>query len=444
MGKKVWLVLIAVALLCPLAAGAEPVNSKMNVDFYGYLKLDTVYSTAFTVQNNFLDFVPPGNLRANHEEQRYRDRDSFAMTARQSRFGFLINGPASEGGISTRARIEMDFYGSMPATSGKANQNGIQIGYASDPAENKGAIMLRRATVEIIGDTWAVLAGNEWMVVSPLAPHVNNYTYAADVGNLGYRTPQIRFTGYAMDKQLILELAACNKMGDVDTLDIDTGRMHGAPTWEGGITYKTKEGLNVGLTGHYGMEEMQTRRANLYGYFGSQIESWSYNLHFNVPMGEIFAVSGEYYEGANLDGWYTGGQGNGWVVTEDGEREPLHSFGGWAELMIKPADNFKIYTGYGIDDVSDDQLRDGIIEGDDGVIPATATYFGGVGNKAITKNVMYYTNLNYNINAATMISLEWMQMISTYDNARELTPAGKLHWENGKVDRYTLSFWYMF
>ena len=420
--KKGLFLVLALLMVVGMAASADAgqVDSKYDVTFYGYVKLDAVYMDSYAVMDNFLVQVPAGNRGGNTE---FKDRDSFSMTARQSRFGFLITTPATDSGLITRGRLEADFYGSLPGRLAAGNQ---------DPEENKGGLMLRRATVEIIADNWSILAGNEWMVVSPIFPHVNNYPYGADAGNLGYRTPQIRLTGYMMDKSIILQLAATNKLGDMDTLDIDTGRMSGTPAWEAGVTYK-KDGLMVALTGHYGEEEIQTDREGLGAdYYGSRIESQSINLSFAVPLGDMFAISGEYFTGSNLDGWYTGAQGSGWVVDADGDREAVNSQGGWVELMAKPVDGVKCYVGYGVDDVDDDQLEDGTIE---------PGYSDKDGNSAITMNSMTYANVYYNVSPSTMVAFEWMQMTSEYDNADE---DSGLDWDDGVVNRYTLSFWYIF
>ncbi|HUT53975.1 MAG TPA: hypothetical protein VM658_11345 [bacterium] len=456
MGKKVWLVVLMAALLCPLLAGAGEVKSKYDVDFYGYVKLDAIYQMGYAFPG--LDFIlnaPPGNYvgfpnnaaygsatstirRPRGDEQENRDADAFGMTARQSRFGFLITGPQTDGGITTRARLEMDFYGYDPGRKASSNQ---------DPIENSGELRLRRAYVEIMGDNWSVLAGNEWMVISPIFPMLTgNYPYGADIGSLGYRTPQIRLTGYALDKKLKLEVAFDNKLGDPEAFgfDVDTGRAFGAPAYEYGITYAS-EGLMIAYTGHWAEEEIQsTRRGNL-GHFGERVNSYSNNVSIKVPIGDAIAIGGEYFEGANLDGWITGAQENGWLMNRHGDIEPLHCSGGWADIELKPMDNVKINGGWGLDDVSDNQLR---------LATLKPGYYGMPGDLAITKNQMWFANVGYNVTSSTMITMEWLQVISEYENAtaKHVTAAaggpgpGIPHrqFDNGVVNRYTLSFWYIF
>ncbi|MCK7489287.1 MAG: hypothetical protein MZU79_02825, partial [Anaerotruncus sp.] len=209
-------------------------------------------------------------------------------------------------------------------------------------------------------------------------------------------------------------------MGDVDTLDIDTGRLSAQPCWEAGITYK--DAFTLGLTGHYGREEIRTYRfngvADVLGNHGAMIDSWSANVHAIIPLGEMASISGEYYQGVNLDGWYTGGQGNGWVLTEDGDRESLESTGGWVQFMVAPAKPIKVYATFGIDDINDDQLKNGVLEA--GYIDADAATAGNQpksGNAVITKNHFCAAMVDYSVSPSTKISLEWMQVISDYSLA---------------------------
>jgi len=445
--KKVWVLVIALALVMPLiAAAAEPaaappakpsVTSKLAVDFYGYVKLDAGYQHGYA-NDNFISAAPAGNLvttrNALRDEQLNKDQNSFWMTARQSRIGFWINGPASDNGLKTRGHLEADFYGT-PAD------------------ENKGLLTLRIATVEIYNDSFNLLAGNDWMVVSPIFPHTNNYLYGLDLGNMAHRIPQIRLSLYALDQQLALQVAAVNKIGELDSLDVDTGRMNASPTWEWAVIYKNNENkFMLAYSGHFGLEEIQSKHYGKVGYYGANVPSFSHGVSLQLPLGDFFAINGEYYQGANLDGYYCGGQQSGWVLNKNRRREPLHSQGGWGEIMIKPNDSVRLYLGYGIDDVDDYQLYKAIIE---------PGYTNGNGNTAITKNQEYFANLELYINPSTKIAFEYKQVISEYGNAQHqikkaavpnvygkvATPIAapvRNNYSIGKVDRFTVSFWYIF
>jgi len=427
MAKKVWLVVLAMALVIPCMAGAGNVGGKFDVDLYGYLKTDVVYQKGLGVMHNFLvwalpsrGYTYPGSGIAGKIQN--KDFDQFGINSVQSRFGFLIHGPEVDG-VWSRGRLEADFYGKFISSAPFSNK---------DPEPNKGSLMLRRATVEFGGDNWAILAGNEWMVMSPIYPHVNNYPYGAEIGNLGYRTPQVRLTLYALDKQLALQVAADNKIGDIAFLDIDTGRASGKPTWEFGVSYNGKLGdnpLKLGVTGHIGVEAIPSlvagNTANL-EWSGREIDTWSIVGHAIVPIGSMITISGEYWQGANLDGWFTGAQGNGWLFDPaDHDYEALESTGGWGEIMIKPIKKIDVIGGYGVDDINDDQLEDGT---------AIIELVGANSKAAITKNEMYYAAINYHLNPAIMISGEWMQVLTEYDFMDA----------TGMTNRYTLAFWFFY
>lgn len=450
MSKRIWGLMVLGLALCPPAGGKADVKSKLDVMFYGYVKTDVVYQQGLGIMNNFLVYARPSNLSEypTGKESRVKNSDfhSFGINSVQSRFGFLISVPETNG-VWSRGRIELDFYGKFPMYG---SDYGVQYAYPknTDPEPNKGSPMLRRATVEIGGPNWEVLAGNEWMVVSPIYPHTNNYPYGAEAGNLGYRTPQVRLTLYALDKQLVFQVAADNKIGDPGWLDIDTGRASAKPTWEFGLTYKGKLGdkpMQIGVTGHTGVEAIPSVIILSGGtseliWHGREIATYSYNLHWIIPLGPNFIFSGEYFQGANLDGWFTGAQGQGWVYY-NGDYEPIRSTGGWAELMYKN-DKVEILGGYGVDDIDEDQLKDGRgrIEGN--------ILVNGQSNSAITRNQMVYAAVNYYVNPQTMVSLEWMQMITDYDlaNPKDCAKSGAtpLDWDSGVVNRYTLAFWFYF
>jgi len=390
---------------------AGDLTGRFDTYFYGYIKVDAVYMDAKAVQSNYLVLVPPANAKDANVD--YGDDSSFSVTARQSRFGFKIKGPGfgKEGQIL--GRLEMDFYGK----GGAVNE------------ENKGNLELRIATIEFKSPNWSLLVGNDWMVMSPLYPHVSNYTYGAEMGNLGYRMPQIRLTGYLLDGKLALMASAEEKIGDAGFKDIDTGDDAAQPDIQAGICWNSKlngKPLKVGVTGHYAQEELGSDL--IADNHKHRVESWSYNFHLSVPITKWLTISGEWFQGANLDGWYTGGVGQGWVETKDGEYEALKDTGGWAEIGLGPFKGIQIFGGYGVDDVDDDQLEDAVRSNakDEDEI-----------NKSITKNSMYYASVHYWLVPKVVdISLEWMQVTTEYGLNDAL--------DDGVVNRYTLSFWFFF
>jgi hypothetical protein len=103
------------------------------------------------------------------------------------------------------------------------------------------------------------------------------------------------------------------------------------------------------------------------------------------------------------------------------------------------ADKIEVIGGDGVDDINDDQLDRG---------RARIELAAGTSNGAITKNQMYYSAVNYYLNPQTMISLEWMQVLTEYGlaNPKDCNASGAtpVRWHDGMVNRYTLAFWFYF
>ncbi|MHC4751100.1 MAG: DcaP family trimeric outer membrane transporter, partial [Planctomycetota bacterium] len=138
----------------------KPVWSNLDIQLYGYLKLDAAYDTSRTDNGNYAKWVEPENNNKND--------DQFNMTANQSRFGMKITGPENDL-MSTSGRVEADFYGGGE--------------------ENKPKLMLRHAYMKLDWpvDRFNIIAGQTSDVISPLFPSTVNYSVGWWTGNIGYR-----------------------------------------------------------------------------------------------------------------------------------------------------------------------------------------------------------------------------------------------------------------
>jgi len=440
--KKLGILTMLLALFLSIGAkAAEPKNvvGSLDVTFYGYVKVDAIYEDAKAYGLDYIVWAPPGDLHDgtttvppgydDDDFEKNSDASAFGITARQTRFGFKIKGPTfgKNGQYQVLGKIEADFYGATTAAM-------------TDSYENKGNFALRIAEIELKSKYWGILAGNEWMIMSPIFPHSSNYTYGAELGSLGYRMPQIRFTGYMMDGRLQLQAAVDNKIGDsLGYADIDSGRNSGQPDVQGGLVWDSmynNKPFKLGVTGHYAREEMG-------GVHNPSVNSWSWNVHAMLPITKWLSLNGEYFNGANLDGYYCGSQGKGWIINEDGELEALKDTGGWGEIELGPVKNWVVYAGYGIDDVNNDQLKDA-----QSLMSIDPTKSKPI-YQAITRNSNYYASVHYwVVPKVADISFEWMQVRSEYELAKTKygVPArnGWLDVDDGLVNRYTLSFWLFF
>lgn len=347
--------------------------SNLDIQFYGYIKLDASYDTSMTSAGNY-------NIYVNSETANPND-DSFNMTANQTRFGFKINGPEKDG-IKTSGLIEFDLYGD----------------YAS---ENKAKIQMRHAYMKMNwADGFEVLAGQTSDVMSPLSPNTLNYTVLWGVGNIGYRRPQIRLTKTwtGEDKNFVkLEAAVARTIGTSKATSgapyAETGMDAGYPTAQSRLSmsfpllkYKP---TTIGVSGHLGTEEYDTQTDG----HNKKFQSWSANFDFAQPINKWFSIQGEYYSGQNV-GTYFGGILQSINTTT---LEEIAAQGGWIAASFGPWDNWNFNVGYGADNVE----RDDVVTG------------------SKIRNSSMFGNLIYSINSNTQIGFELSQWDTNYKDSKD-------------------------
>lgn len=336
--------------------------SNLDIQIYGYLKLDAAYDSSRIMNGNYAQWV---------ERENDDDNDNqFNMTANESRFGVKINGP-DNGAMKTSGRAEVDFYGGG--------------------AENKSHLMMRHAYMKL---DWPdcrfnIIAGQTSDVISPLYPSTVNYSVGWWTGNIGYRRPQIRLTKeYDMDEQsnLKLEGALTRTIGRDSLSGTDSGEDSGLPTIQGRASMTMPlcdAGLTtVGLSGHLGEEEYDTLTGD------REFQTWSINLDVTQPLRNWLSIKGELFTGENLDA-YLGGIGQGVTTSGPNQYEEIGSKGGWIAAGLGPWDKIRFNLGGGFDYVKRANVNNG----------------GRTMNRSIFGN-MYYT-----LNKST----EWALEVSNWE-----------------------------
>jgi len=315
----------------------KPVWSNLDIQLYGYLKLDLAYDTSRMTNGNYAQWADSESTNDND--------DQFNMTANQTRLGMLINGPASYD-MEASGKVEVDFYG-------------------AGAAENKAHLMMRHAFLKLDWpqDRFSIIAGQTSDVISPLVPGTINYSVAWWSGNIGYRRPQIRLTkDYTIAKNVDLKLegALARTIGRENfntavTWDTDSGEDAGFPTWQGRVSVTMpllmgKKGT-IGLSAHTGEEEYDlTNTGN-----NTEFETWSVSLDFAQPICDKVAVKAEVFKGENLNA-YLGGIGQGVNTTT---LEEINSAGGWVAAALGPWRNKKFNVGIAVDDVESGEVATG-------------------------------------------------------------------------------------
>lgn len=350
-----------------------PVWSKLDIQLYGYLKLDAAYDTSRINTGDYakwVDSITPNS-----------DDDQFNMTANETRLGFMITGPKSNG-LVTSGKVEVDFYG-------------------AGAGENKAGIMMRHAFIKLDWPDYrfSIIAGQTSDVISPLVPTTINYSVAWWAGNIGYRRPQIRFTkevSLNSNVDLKFEGALARTIGR-DTPFVagttDSGEDAGFPTLQGRVSVSMPiipdRTSTFGFSAHTGKEEFDL---NANGH-SKDFKTWSLNLDVTQPICEKVSLKGELFKGENLDA-YLGGIGQGVNMTTYKE---IDSSGGWIAASLGPWNNKQFNVGISIDDP------------DNGDLNSTTE------NKSYNRSI--FGNIIYSLNSQTDIGFELSRWDTDYIGA---------------------------
>jgi hypothetical protein len=339
----------------------KPFWSTLDIQFYGYIKLDAAWDSAQVYPGDYVLFA---------EEDGEGD-DEFNLTAKQTRLGLKITGP-DVGTMKTSGLVEADFYGSAGA-------------------ENKPNLLVRHAymLLDWPDDQFSLLAGQASDVISPLFPNTLNYTVLWDGGNIGYRHPQIRATkGFALQDDVKLELTGAVSRTIADFEDTTkAGADAGFPTVQGraGLTFPCfgDKPTTAGLSGHWGQEE----------YGDNDVDSWSLNLDVLQPVNEWLSFKGEAFVGENLDDYF-GGIGQGVRNPTTTADRAIRDRGGWVQATMTPYKQWSFNVGVGIDDVDNSDVN--------------------TGGRTLNRSI--YGNAIYAINTHADVGVELSQWRTDYKN----------------------------
>jgi hypothetical protein len=313
----------------------KTVWSSIDLQFYGFVKVDAASDTGHANPGNFVKWVDLEPLN--------QDDSQFSLTANQTRLGLWLTSPDDpDKSLLTKGRVEIDFYGGG--------------------AENKPNPMLRLAYIDLHWrkSGWRFVAGQTFDVISPLFPSTINYSVQWWAGNVGYRRPQLRLSkdlAFTESSKLLLTGAITRNMGSTDSAfaDVDTGTDAGIPGLQGRLGWqmgKRQAGpVAVGISGHWAEEEFELDDAGNTERF----DSWSANFDLKVPLTDKVMLQGEAYTGTNL-AQYLGGIGQG-VNIERGQE--IGDTGGWISLDLGPYNRLAHHVGLTATDVDDDNLDPG-------------------------------------------------------------------------------------
>lgn len=257
---------------------------------------------------------------------------SSGATLRQSEIGLEVFGPKLAG-AKTSADVQLDFSGGFPNTG-----NGV----------NFGLVRLQTANVRFDWEHTSIVAGQDSLFISPLAPTsfaslaIPTFAFA---GNLWGWTPQLRVE---QRFSLANEQTVSVQAGVIDNLDWhfpsqtnpflrtpQAGEMSGQPAYAVRTAWSrpvSGHPLSLGASGYYGRQSWTWSRYT---------DSWAGMLDWEIPVPGRFGLSGEFYRGRGIGG--LGGAvgqsvvfgGDGRQSTPDSPVRALDAIGGWAQLKFR-------------------------------------------------------------------------------------------------------------
>jgi hypothetical protein len=330
---------------------------------------------------------------------------SFGGSLRQSQISIQAFGPTI-GGARTSADVQFDFAGGFPKTP-----NGTSF----------GIMRLRTGTVRFEWPQTAIVAGQDTLFFAPYAPTslatlaMPAFSYSGDLWNW---TPQIRVEHrFAVSDSSSLLLQG----GILDPLSGDTppsafyryptwGESSGIPAFAARVAWAQEvhgQTITLGAGGYYNRQAWG---------FGRSVDSWAGTLDAQVPLGNKFEFSGQFYRGRAIGGLGAGiGQTALWrgpLLHPATQVFGLDSIGGWAQLKYKANAKLQFNGAVGLDNPFAWQLRE----------------YGGNTNYypvPLSKNQSGFVNFIYQPRSDVVFSMEFRRIktftLDSHANAANIT-----------------------
>ena len=282
---------------------------------------------------------------------------NFLITSRQTRLGLKMKSDAQ---YSPSGMLEIDFFGLR--------------GSGSNGGATQSAPRLRRAFVKIaLSPKFDLLAGQEWVVFSPLNPtslmHCSLPGMMAS-GNLWARLPQITGTikpsdAVKIDIGIARPLAGDATMTPVEQADVlGRGERSGIPWVQGRIGYigKGETKIAAGAGGFFGQLDCgedvnkDTVTGTALGLAGD----------IEVQAKKV-TLSAEAFYGQNLKTFFSNAGFKTKTVTQGDvvfpeEVNEIKSMGGWGEIKYAATEKFDVAASAGIESLDDEFLADGDVK----------------------------------------------------------------------------------
>ncbi|HZU45553.1 MAG TPA: hypothetical protein VE994_22935 [Terriglobales bacterium] len=322
------------------------------------------------------------------------DHGSLAGTLRQSELGLEVFGPQVFG-ARTSGNIQFDFAGGFPA-----ELNGVTA----------GIMRLRTGTVDLDWQNTSVVAGQDTLFFSPNSP-TSFATLAvpalAYAGNLWTWAPQFRvehrFAVTDTSKIVLQGGILDNLTGEPPNGDSfqfyrlpQAGESSRQPGYAARVAWTHPafgNAFTFGLGSYYSRQNWG---------FSHNVDGWAGTADWNLPLGRLFAVSGEFYRGRAIGG--LGGSLGRSVIWDKPLNDPtttvvpLNSIGGWTQVKFKPASKVELNGAFGQDTTFASDLN--------AFLNGGASYF----NPNLARNRSMFSNVIYRPRSDLLFALEYRRL----------------------------------
>src|SRR5579864_449304 len=309
--------------------------SKYRVRLSGLVLMNLFRNSGFVDNQDFPTYAA--------NTSNYGQRETFGATLRQSELGLEVFGPTIAGAKSS-GQIQVDFGGGFPTDA----LNGV----------NHGLLRLRTASMRLDWDNTSIIAGQDNLFISPIAPTsfaslvVPSLGYS---GNLWSWTPQVRIEhrfSLSEDQSLSLQAGILdNVTGEPPALISNrlplAGESSAQPAYAARTGWtRTINGkpLSFGASGYFSKQH--------WGPFWDA-SGWAVASDWRVPLSSRLELSGELYRGLAVGG-IGGGVGQSVILSSNLNGpgpffRPLNSAGGWSQLKVIATPKLEFNAAFGMD-----------------------------------------------------------------------------------------------
>ncbi|MGI9471681.1 MAG: hypothetical protein ACR2NZ_09135 [Rubripirellula sp.] len=272
------------------------------------------------------------------------DTPTVDIHGKSSKLGVIFRGPDCSG-MKTGGAILAYFFG-------------------EDFLDDVAGVNLIGGYAEIKNDRWRFLFGRAADVVNPRLPGTLDFNKGRNAGNLGFTRGQFRVESYlqlSRSSQVTSYLALANPIAtayngnnlnfieDNGWPNVETRIKYGvgSVSEQFGVKSRRYEIATSGLIG-------QLRRTDLID--PSVVDVWAFGFDLKADFTDDFRVRAEFFHGQAL------GNMNGGIlqIINPVTLQAVRTTGGWCDCRIQWTNRFRSAFGMGIDDPSNNTVRDGL------------------------------------------------------------------------------------